>query len=72
LATIRKRGQSWQVQVRKTGNTPISRTFERKADAESWARQMETDIERAPFGLDRGKLRSVTFGCEPACNFDPC
>ncbi len=62
MATIRKRGTSWQVQARKTAHSPISRTFLRKADAECWARQIETDIERAPLGFDRGKLRSLTLG----------
>ncbi len=60
MATIRRRGNSWQVQVRKNAHFPLSRTFKRKADADSWARQIETDIERAPLGLDRGKLRSLT------------
>ena len=59
MATIRKRGQSWQVQVRKAGSSPINRTFLRKSDAEKWARQLEADIERAPYGLDRGKLSSL-------------
>jgi hypothetical protein len=61
-STIRKRGQSWQVQVRKNAHSPISRTFKLKADAECWARQIETDIERAPLGFDRGKLRALTLG----------
>ena len=59
MATIRNRGQSWQVQVRKAGSSPINRTFLRKSDAEKWARQLEADIERAPYGLDRGKLSSL-------------
>jgi len=61
MATIRKRGHSWQVQVRKSAHSPLSRTFKRKADAERWARQVETDIERAPLGIDRSKLRSLTL-----------
>ena len=59
MATFRKRGQSWQIQVRKAGARPINRTFKRKADAESWARQLEAEIERSPFGFDRTKLRSL-------------
>lgn len=40
MATIRKRGSSWQVQVRKKGQT-LSKTFEKKADAQTWAAEIE-------------------------------
>ena len=46
MATIRKRGQSWQVQIRKHLSSSINRTLKRKSVAESWARQLNPDIER--------------------------
>jgi hypothetical protein len=51
MATIEKRvsgsGEvSFRVKVRLRGHAPISRTFERKRDAEKWARGQETDIQR--------------------------
>jgi len=46
VATIRKRGERWQAQVRLQGHTPFTKTFTHKADAEAWARQQEVRIER--------------------------
>ena len=41
MATIRKRGFRWQVQVRRTGQPPLSRSFIQRSDAEAWARKQE-------------------------------
>jgi integrase len=41
MASIRRRGDKWQVQVRRSGLRSIARTFHTKKDAEAWARQME-------------------------------
>jgi integrase len=46
VATIRRRGKKWQVQIRLRGQKQPSRTFTFKADAENWARQLEASIER--------------------------
>lgn len=54
MATYRKRGACWQVQVRKLGHRPVSRTFKRRADAEVWARATEAQMDsgrRAPSRL---------------------
>lgn len=57
MATIRKRNGKWQVQVRRTGSKPISRTFTLKRDAEAWAREAEIAHERGGTPLeDRQKL----------------
>jgi len=45
MASIRRRGKGYQVQVRRVGSKPASRTFTLKADAERWARQAEIDTE---------------------------
>jgi integrase len=37
---------SYRVQVRRRGFPPISRTFERKSDADRWARETEADMSR--------------------------
>ena len=37
MASIRKRGKSWQVQVRSRKAGAIGKSFHRKADAERWA-----------------------------------
>ena len=46
MATIRKRGERWQAQVRLQGHPPLAKTFTLKADAEAWARRQEVSIER--------------------------
>jgi len=40
MATVRKRGSSWQVQVRRSGLPSVSRNFKIKLDALAWARQL--------------------------------
>lgn len=44
MATYRKRGSRWQVQVRRQGHPPLTATFDRKADGEAWTRQREAEI----------------------------
>ena len=61
MATIRKRGQSWQVQIRRTGHPPINKSFKRKPDAETWARSLETDADRHGLHvLDVRQLQQVS------------
>lgn len=38
MATIRKRGKSWQAQIRLADHAPQSKSFSTKAAAEQWAR----------------------------------
>ena len=44
MATIRKRGKKWQVQVRRQHCPPVSRTFAAVADAKHWAIQQEAGL----------------------------
>ena len=46
MATIRKRGNRYQVQVRKAGHDPITKSFARKAEAQAWAKAHEVTIEK--------------------------
>lgn len=46
MASIRKRGDKWQAQVRRQGASPVARSFLRKSDAEAWARSIELQIDR--------------------------
>src|SRR5262249_21774320 len=61
MASIRKRGDRWQVQVRRQGMVPISRTFALKEDARRWARRIETEADRQGFILDQRELRRLTL-----------
>lgn len=46
MATIRKRGSTWNVQIRKAGHQTISKTFKLKQDAVKWSRKTESELER--------------------------
>ena len=61
MATIRRRGAKWQVQVRRQGHPPTSRTFTFKRDAEAWAREVEVSIERGELSGSGAALRTVTL-----------
>lgn len=61
MASIRRRGIAWQVQVRRQGHPLLSRTFRLKSDAELWARQKEAQIDRGELPVDTRVLRSHTL-----------
>jgi hypothetical protein len=47
MATITQRASGrWQAKVRRQGQSPLSRTFKTKLDAEAWARKLESEQER--------------------------
>ncbi len=62
MATIRKRGSSWQAQVRREGSPPASKSFSLKADAIRWARDYERAIERSELPANAGDLKRLTVG----------
>jgi len=50
MATIRERGPyQWQAQILRKGQSPQYKTFNNKADAEKWARQVEAEMDRGIF-----------------------
>ena len=52
MATIRKRGKHWQAQIRKRGYPSISKTFNSHSAANTWAKTVESELERGIY-LDR-------------------
>lgn len=62
MATIRKRGSSWQVQVRRDGYPQISETFKAKADAVAWAREQERSMDRGEQPQFDRSLMQTTLG----------
>ena len=46
MATIRKRGSRYNVQIRKEGYPSITKTFTRISVARKWANSIEADMER--------------------------
>jgi integrase len=61
MATIEKRGKYWRVRVRRSGYPPQSRTFDTKAQATIWARDVEAEMDRGVF-VDRTEAEKNTLG----------
>ncbi|MES0058803.1 site-specific integrase [Mesorhizobium sp. M0041] len=62
MATIRKHRDKYQVQVRRKGFPPISRSFHKLADAKEWARHIETQADRQELAPSRKELKGITLG----------
>ena len=61
MATFIKRGDlQWQVKIRRKGVSPQSRTFNTRADAETWARQIENEMDRGVY-LSRKEAENTTL-----------
>jgi len=59
VATLRRRNGQWQVQVRRRGFDPVSKTFQTRQDAAGWARQIESEMDRNVF-VPRKAAESAT------------
>jgi integrase len=62
MATIRKHRDKWQVQVRRAGIRPMSKSFAVRKDALEWARHIERQADRHELPTDPKALQSVTLG----------
>jgi len=60
MASVRKRGGKWQVQVRTNGHT-ATKTFINKTDALRWSREIERKADQGDLVPDRSLLRSTTL-----------
>jgi hypothetical protein len=61
MATIRKRGDRWHVQVRRKGSPSVTRSFLKKSDAQTWARHTESIVDKHGLPPDRAVLDQVTI-----------
>ena len=61
MATVRKRNDRWQAQVRKSGTRAISRTFTLTQDALFWAREQERVLELQTDVLEKKALSKKTL-----------
>lgn len=61
MATIRKRGNyQWEAQIRKRGFPSQTKTFNTKAEAEAWAKMIESEMARGVW-LSRSEAESTTL-----------
>ena len=49
MATYRKRNDKWQARVQRSGQSPIAKSFNTKADAIKWARNVESQLDLGTF-----------------------
>ena len=59
MATFRKRGERWQVQIRRLGHPSFSRSFHSKTDAVQWARDAERQVDRGELASAPGEARAT-------------
>ena len=62
MATIRKRGSKYHVQVRRKGLRSITRSFHSSRDAHTWARHMEAQADRHDLPPNPNQLKDITLG----------
>jgi len=62
MATIRKLRGRWQAQVRRKGMAPRAKSFDKKADAEQWARSLEAEVDRCGALPDTRIAENTTLG----------
>lgn len=61
MASISRRGDlQWQARVRRKGYPVQIKTFNTRADAEAWARQVESEVDRGVF-VSRVVAESTTL-----------
>ena len=61
MASIKKRGPNqWQARVRRKGWPLQIKTFDSKADAQAWARQMESEMDRGVW-ISRSEAENTTL-----------
>ncbi|MCH4540863.1 site-specific integrase [Ochrobactrum sp. A-1] len=62
MATIRKLRGRWQAQVRRRGMKPRCKSFDSKTEAEKWARELESQVDKFGAAPDTRILESTTLG----------
>jgi integrase len=62
MATIRKLRARWQAQVRRRGIPARAKSFDKRADAERWARDLEAEADRSGWVADTRAAEKTTLG----------
>jgi len=61
MASIRKRGPyQWEVRIRKKGLPVACKTFESRVEADRWAREIESEMDRGVY-ISRNEAESTTL-----------
>ena len=75
MGCVRKRGKSWNAQVRIAGWRSFTKSFARKSDAISWIEEIENDLRgscRPKVNVGEITLRDLLqkYGSEVSSNFN--
>ena len=62
MASIRKRKNKYQVQIRRNGFPDLSKSFEQLRDAKEWARHTEIKLDRNELAPNRKELDHISLG----------
>lgn len=62
MATIRRLRGRWQGQVRRKGMAPKAKSFDTRAEAERWARNLETEIDQTGVMPNTKAAEDLTLG----------
>jgi integrase len=62
MATIRKRRGKWEAQIRRSGLRAVSKSFNVRKDAETWARHVETQADKGSLPPSLKALQRLTLG----------
>ena len=60
MATLEKRGDFWRVKIRRKGYPVQTRSFDTKVQAERWARDIESEMDKGLF-IDRTEAEKNTL-----------
>ena len=60
MATLRKRGERWHVQVRRRGRPSLTRSFLLRSDALAWGRERELEADRQDLPTAHKGLKGIT------------
>jgi integrase len=62
MASIRRRNDKWQAQVRRLGHQSVTRSFLTRKDAETWGRQTEVALDQGSLNVQDVELKRLTVG----------
>ena len=49
MPSIRNRNGKWQARITRKGQTAVAKSFYSKQDAEKWARQLESEMDKGSY-----------------------
>lgn len=60
MALFEQRGSSWRVRIKRKRYAPVTKTFDKKAEAEAWAREIESEMDRGDY-VSRAEAERTTL-----------